>query len=84
MQLVFSEFSVYFLQASGRISRNRGDGMLYRQDGADLILRAARQARDLGHSYVGTVHLLLALAELGSWEGRLIRSHGLSPELMRD
>ena len=58
--------------------------MLYRQDGADLILRAARQARDLGHSYVGTVHLLLALAELGSWEGRLIRSHGLSPELLRD
>lgn len=58
--------------------------MGYRQDAADLILRSAQLARGLGHSYVGTIHLLLALTERESWEGRLVRSFGLTPELVRD
>ena len=58
--------------------------MIYRQDGANLILGAARFARELGHSYVGTVHLLLALTELEGWEGRLLRSYGLTTALLRD
>ena len=58
--------------------------MVYRSDGSKLILSAARHARTLGHSYVGTVHLLLALTELESWEGRLLRSSGLSVQLLGD
>ena len=58
--------------------------MGYRPDAANLILDAAARARDLGHSYVGTAHLLLALTALDSWEGRLIRSFGVSEELLQD
>ena len=58
--------------------------MGYRPDAADLILEAAARARSLGHSYVGTAHLLLALTALDSWEGRLIRSFGVSEQLLQD
>ena len=58
--------------------------MGYRPDAANLILDAAARARQLGHSYVGTAHLLLALTALDSWEGRLIRSFGVSEQLLRD
>lgn len=58
--------------------------MGYGPDGANLILDAAARARHLGHSYVGTAHLLLALTALESWEGRLIRSAGLSQQLLQD
>ena len=58
--------------------------MGYRPDAADLILDAAAWARSLGHSYVGTAHLLLALTALDSWEGRLIRSFGVSEQLLLD
>ena len=58
--------------------------MGYRPDAANLILDAAARARNLGHSYVGTAHLLLALTALDSWEGRLIRSYGVSEDLLQD
>ena len=58
--------------------------MGYRPDAANLILDAAARARNLGHSYVGTAHLLLALTALESWEGRLIRSFGVSEALLQD
>ncbi len=58
--------------------------MGYRPDAANLILDAAARARDLGHSYVGTAHLLLALTSLDTWEGRLIRSFGVSEALLQD
>ena len=37
--------------------------MKFSADGRELIAAAARQARSLGHSYVGTIHILLALLE---------------------
>lgn len=58
--------------------------MGYRADAANLILDAAARARELGHSYVGTAHLLLALTALDSWEGRLLRSFGVSEGLLKD
>ncbi len=42
-----------------------------------FLLRAAGRARDLGHSYVGTVHFLLAMAEEPGLPGQLLRSAGL-------
>ena len=56
--------------------------MRYDADATALLLAAGRQARGLGHSYVGTVHLLLALAELPGQLGLLMRKHGLEPELL--
>ena len=84
MQFLFSDFFVYFFRRQGKISGIGGICMGYRPDAADLILDAASRARSLGHSYVGTAHLLLALTALDSWEGRLIRSFGVSEQLLLD
>ena len=55
--------------------------MQYDPDAACLILIAAERARQLGHSYVGSEHLLLALTETKGWPGQLLRETGLEPEL---
>ena len=57
--------------------------MRYDAEATGLLLAAARQARGLGHSYVGRIHLLLALAELPGQLGLLMRKNGLEPELLR-
>ena len=57
--------------------------MRYDVRAADLIQRAGELARDLGHSYVGSAHLLLALCGSDGSSGQLLRSLGVSPELTR-
>lgn len=46
---------------------------------AELIRRCGRRAVDLGHSYVGSAHLLLALSETTDEAGMLLRSLGIEP-----
>jgi len=46
-----------------------------------LIRSAVRQARKLGHSYVGSFHFLLAMGESGDVSGQLLRGAGLDPVL---
>ncbi|MDD5864218.1 MAG: ATP-dependent Clp protease ATP-binding subunit [Firmicutes bacterium] len=48
---------------------------------ADLIQRAGQKARSLGHSYVGSVHLLLVLAREPGAPGQVLRMLGVDPEL---
>ncbi len=55
--------------------------MRYSETAQKLILEAARRARSLGHSYVGSVHLLLALSRDGALPGQLLRGAGVEPEL---
>lgn len=55
--------------------------MHYASDSGELILAAGRKARNFGHSYVGSVHFLLALAESTGSAGFLLRSAGVEPEL---
>ena len=57
--------------------------MRYDGRGTELILAAGRQARGLGHSYVDSVHLLLALAEEAGQVGLLLRNAGATPEMLR-
>ena len=57
--------------------------MRYESGAANLILAAARRARGLGHSYVGSVHLLMALSEESGRLGLLLRQYGAEPELLR-
>ena len=57
--------------------------MRYEPGAANLILAAARQARGMGHSYVGSAHLLLALTEEPGRLGLLLRQYGAEPELLR-
>ena len=57
--------------------------MHYDANASHLILTAARWARDLGHSYVGSEHLLLALTQEPGWTGQLLRSAGLDTDLVQ-
>ena len=49
-----------------------------------MIRGAAREARLLGHGFVGTAHLLLALIDDAGWGGQLLRSFGLERQLLED
>lgn len=49
-----------------------------------LLVQAAAEARGLGHSYVGSEHLLLALLnQQDTIAGTILRSAGLDPQLTR-
>lgn len=50
--------------------------MRFETQAQGLILFAGRKARELGHSYVGSVHLLLALAQVPGLAGQLLRFSG--------
>lgn len=55
--------------------------MRYEDSAQALILAAGRTARTMGHSYVGSVHLLLALAREPGEAGQLLRFAGFEPAL---
>ena len=48
-----------------------------------LILEAAGIAREFGHSYVGSEHLLAALSSCPGWIGQLLGSFGLNGHTVR-
>ena len=45
-----------------------------------ILLRSGTVARRLGHSYVGSGHLLIALLETPGTTGSLLRFFGMEPE----
>ena len=49
-----------------------------------IIRRSGEKARQLGHSFVGSVHLLLAMAEENGNTGNLLRLFGVNPEVSTD
>ena len=58
--------------------------MRYSQDATNIIHTAAVQARSLGHSFVGSVHLLGALSQGRDMGALLLRQWGGPPEFVRD
>ena len=49
---------------------------------AEAMIRLSGDcARDLGHSYVGTAHLLLALLSQPGWPGRMLETAGVDLQL---
>lgn len=46
----------------------------------DLILRSAQMARSLGHSYVSSAHLLLAMTRESAGAGTVLRQAGVNPD----
>ena len=50
--------------------------MRYTSEAEAVIRDAAAQARQLGHSYVGSEHLLLAMARSPGWTGEILCSLG--------
>ncbi|MEE1328268.1 MAG: ATP-dependent Clp protease ATP-binding subunit, partial [Oscillospiraceae bacterium] len=55
--------------------------MRYHTLTTDLIQQAGQQARYLGHSYVGSAHLLLALNQQPGMAGQLLRGMGMDHPL---
>ena len=55
--------------------------MRYHMLTADLIQRSGQKARSFGHSYVGSAHLLLALAAIPGATGQLLHRVGMDSEL---
>ena len=47
----------------------------------ELVRNAGHRARAMGHSYVGSAHLLLALCASAGAAGQLLRDLGVEPEL---
>ena len=56
--------------------------MQYDQEAAELLRAAARKARTMGHSYVGSAHILLALAQTPGMAGHLLHGAGLTDSLL--
>ena len=57
--------------------------MNYTEGSRALLLFAAKEARQLGHSYVGSAHLLLAMSQSPDLAGQLLRAAGVDGPLTR-
>ena len=55
--------------------------MRYHMQTEDLLRKSADKARRLGHSYVGSAHLLLTMAAENDDMGLVLRQLGVDPEL---
>ena len=73
---------VYFWKLSERISPKGGIWVQYDENAAQLLRAAARKARTMGHSYVGSAHILLALLQTPGMAGHLLRGAGLTEGLL--
>ena len=58
--------------------------MRYTLDASNLILSAAEQARGMGHSYVGSEHLLLAMVASTGWSAQILQGAGLDPGITKN
>ena len=58
--------------------------MRYSQEAADVIVAAAARARGLGHSFVGSIHLLIALCAGADEAGMLLRSAAVTEKFVHD
>ena len=56
--------------------------MQFTLESREMLLAAGRSARGLGHSYVGSIHLLLALVEEPGRMGLMLRQSGLDSKLL--
>ncbi len=61
-----------------------GCAMGYAPQAANLITTAAGFARSMGHGFVGSAHLLLALVDRPGWPSMLLRNLGADLLLLQD
>ncbi len=55
--------------------------MQYSAQSQKLLIDAAERARNMGHSYVGSAHLLLAMSTQSDMAGQLLRGAGVDGEM---
>ena len=58
--------------------------MWYGAEASQLILSAGDYARELGHSYVGSIHFLLAMIAEPGIPSRILRASGLDGTVVKD
>ena len=58
--------------------------MQYASDAQNMLLQAALCARQMGHSYVGSAHILLAILRTPKYPGQLLVGAGVDPARTRD
>ena len=58
--------------------------MRYEQDTLALLHTAHAKAKELGHSYVGSIHLLLAMLVQRGGTGQLLRGFGMESAVVQD
>ena len=58
--------------------------MRYSEEVSRVIRHGARMAKQLGHSYVGSAHMLLVLAEDRDLPGQLLRGAGADRQMLRN
>ena len=79
----FHKTTVYFLGAVAKLIGIRGEDMQYTAQVQEILTLAAGVARNYGHSYVGTTHLLLAMLEMQCAPAQLLRGAGMDAVLTR-
>ena len=84
MQFLFSVPGIKFAEADKNPSEKEEKVVRYHIQTNRLIQSAGEKARTLGHSYVGTEHLLLAMCEEKGEAGRLLRLSGIRLRLVQD
>ena len=71
-------------QAANVRSSDEVIGTPLARESAALVDQAAAESRELGHRYVGTEHILLALLrDPGADTGRVLAEHGFSHEMCK-
>ncbi len=58
--------------------------MRYTEEAENVVLTAARHAKELGHSFVGSQHILLALSGHGGGAGMILRNAGVEFPLLQE
>ena len=81
MQFFFMNPSYIFSRGREEFPDKGGEAVRYDTSAQELILRAGAVARKLGHSYVGSQHLLLAMAREQGLAGNMLRGAGLDLEV---
>ena len=81
MQFFFINWWFYFWHPWENFPDEGGRAMQYSQEARQLLCRAAEKARSLGHSYVGSIHLLIALTGQRGFAGYLLNSFGIHQEM---
>jgi len=77
------EFFVYFFVPEDRIRQKEECIVRFDGQSIEVIRSAADVGREMGHSYVGSVHILLALSRATGLPGLLLRNAGADPETIR-
>jgi ATP-dependent Clp protease ATP-binding subunit ClpC len=79
----FKLFRIFFAGDGKNLQVKEGVCIRFEAKSDQLLREAARIARELGHSYVGSEHLLAALCGQDGWVGQLLGSYGIGPGIVR-